>query len=317
MKKIMFALLLLAGCTSALQDNSIPQPAPEAVLSQRQESSVIPGVVIIEVSEDLAGQLANGSLNTKSSALNSVFVGMGVTRVERVFPDAGEWEPRHRKAGLHRWFRVSYDPAAVPATKAALDFSALDGILSAEPERRIVSESYFNDTYASRQWALANDGSLENSLAGCDINVEPVWANYTGGSSNVIVAVIDHGVQMDHPDLADIMVPAGENGSKSFVYGYEGYTIHPGDHGTHCAGVIGAINNNGIGISGIAGGLDGKGGVRIMSCAIFMPTSDPDVDLQGDAENAMIWAADHGAVIASNSWGNMYDSEEDAKKGGP
>ena len=313
----MFALLLLAGCTSALQDNSIPEPAPEAVFSQNQESSVIPGVVIVEVSEELASQLASGSLNTKSSALNSAFVGMGVTRVERVFPDAGEWEPRHRKAGLHRWFRVSYNSAAAPATKAALDFSALDGILSAEPERRIVSESYFNDPYASRQWALANDGSMENSLAGCDINVEPVWANYTGGSSNVIVAVIDHGVQMDHPDLADIMVPASENGSKSFVYGYEGYTIYPGDHGTHCAGVIGAINNNGIGISGIAGGLDGKGGVRIMSCAIFMPTSDPEVDLQGDAQNAMIWAADHGAVIASNSWGNMYDSEEDAKKGGP
>lgn len=310
----MFALLLLAGCTSALQEPTVVEPASEAQLRQDQGSSVIPGTVIIEVSEELASQLATGSLNTKSSAVNSVFDGMGVTRIERVFPDAGEWEPRHRKAGLHRFFRVSYDPAAAPATKAALDFSALDGVISAEPDRRVVSTSYFNDPYASRQWSLANDGSLDNAAAGCDVNVERVWANYTAGSSDVTVAVIDHGVQMDHPDLADIMVPASEEGSYSFVYGYEGPNITPGDHGTFCAGVIGAINNNGVGISGIAGGKDGKGGVRIMSCAIFMPTSDVRKDLQGNSAAAMIWAADHGALISSNSWGSVFDTEEEAKK---
>ena len=314
----MFALLLLAGCTSALQEPTVVEPASEAQLRHDQESSVIPGTVIIEVSEELASQLAAGSLNTKSSAVNSVFDGMGVTRIERVFPDAGEWEPRHRKAGLHRWFRVSYDPAAAPATKAAQDFSALKGVLYAGPQRRVVSESYFNDPYASKQWSLANDGSLDNAEAGCDINVEPVWANYTAGSSNVTVAVIDHAVQADHPDLAGVVIPAGENGSKSFVNGYEGYTLYPGDHGTFCAGVIGAINNNGVGINGIAGGKDGKGGVRILSCATFMTNpSDPEKDISGNNAAAMVWAADHGANIASNSWNFHYDSEDEAKKGGP
>jgi len=307
----MFALLLLAGCTSALQDPSIVEPASEAQLPQDQESSVIPGTMIIEVTEELANQLS-----AKPSVENTVFDGMGVTKIERIFPDGGEWEPRHRRAGLHRWFRVNYDTEVTSGTKAVLDFSALDGVVSAEPDRRMVQTSYFNDPHASKQWALANDGSQDNTMAGCDINVERVWANYTTGSSNVTVAVIDHGVEMDHPDLADIMVPAGWGGSYSFVYGYEGETIHPGDHGTFCAGVIGAINNNEIGISGIAGGgKDGKGGVHIMSCAIFMPTSDVKQDLQGNSAAAMVWAADHGALISSNSWGYVYDSEEDAKKG--
>ena len=274
MRKVLSWILpfaLLAACTPMLQD---PVDEPANGLQTEQEPALIPGSVIVEVSEDLADQLASGSLQTKSSGLNAAFSGLGVTKVERLFPDAGEWEPRHREAGLHRWFRVHYDPAAQTATKAAMDFSAVDGVVYAEPERRMRKTAYFNDPYSKDQWALYNDGTLGSAYAaGCDVNVVPVWENYTGGSSNVIVAVIDEGVQLDHPDLAAVTIPGGANGSKSFVYGYEGAKIVAGDHGTHCAGVIGAVNNNEIGVSGIAGGLDGKGGVRIMSCSIFMAWS--------------------------------------------
>ena len=123
-------------------------------------------------------------------------------------------------------------------------------------------------------------------------------------------------VQLDHPDLAAACIPGGPQGSKSFVHGEGGYSFPGGDHGTHVAGVIGAVNDNGVGISGIAGGSNGKGGVRILSCAIFMEDpADPEKTIQGDSYNAMVWAADHGAVIANNSWGYVYDSEADAEKG--
>ena len=317
MKKIMFALLLLAGCTATLQDTSVTDPGTDARSrqAQGQESSLIPGSMVIEVTDELADQLASGAVQTKSSAVNSAFEAMGVVKVERIFPDAGEWEPRHRAAGLHRFFRVSYNPEAVPATKAAVDFSNLEGVLSASPARRIRPEAYFNDPYASKQWNLYNDGSHPGGMAeaGCDINVQPVWSTFTGGSSKVIVAVVDGGVQMDHPDLSAAMVPAGENGSWSFVDGHAGATISPTHHGTHVAGAIGAVSNNGVGISGIAGGLDGQGGVRLLSCAVFMTDpSDPEKDLWGDTAEAMVYAADHGAVVVNNSWGYVYDTEEDA-----
>ena len=109
---------------------------PDAQVTVADEvPALIPGEVILQVSEELASQLAGGSLQTKSASLNAVFDGLGVTRIERLYPDAGEWEPRHRKAGLHRWFRVSYDPKAQPATKAAMDFSAVEGVVFAEPQR--------------------------------------------------------------------------------------------------------------------------------------------------------------------------------------
>ncbi len=320
MKKFMFALLLLAGCTATLQDTSVAEPDNDARSrqTQGQESSLIPGSMVIEVTDELADQLATGAVQTKSSAVNSAFEALGVVKVERIFPDAGEWEPRHRAAGLHRFFRVSYNPEAVPATKAVVDFSNLEGVLSASPARRIRPEAYFNDPYAFKQWNLYNDGSNPGGMAeaGCDINVQPVWSTFTGGSSKVIVAVVDGGVQMDHPDLSAAMVPAGENGSWSFVEGHTGAIIAPTHHGTHVAGIIGAVSNNGVGISGIAGGLDGQGGVRILSCAVFMTDpSDPEKEIWGDTADAMVYAADHGAVVVNNSWGCVYDTEEEALNG--
>ena len=139
----MFALLLLAGCTATLQDTSVTEPDTDARSRQvqGQESSLIPGSMIIEVTDELADQLATGALQTKSSSVNAAFEGLGVAKIERVFPDAGEWEPRHRAAGLHRFFRVTYNPEAAPATKAAVDFSALDGVLSASPARAAKPDS--------------------------------------------------------------------------------------------------------------------------------------------------------------------------------
>ena len=83
--------------------------------------------------------------------------------------------------------------------------------------------------------------------------------------------------------------------------------ILAGDHGTHVAGTIGAVNNNGIGVCGIAGGDKEKGikGVRLMSCEIFEDYIDDNGDTQttpGDIAKAAKYAADNGAVITQNSW---------------
>ena len=309
------AILLSGACTREL--NPADETASAQTVQKEEVSATIPGVIIVQMDEEQAEVYAAGIPATKSGPICDYFEHLGAVSVERLFPDAGEWEPRHREAGLHRWFRVTFDPSAEPVTKAADNLSLVPGIVFAEPERRVHTTAFFDDPFLPKQWALWNDGSLgANYDAGCDINVIPVWENFTAGSSAVIVAVVDDGVQLDHPDLAAITIPGGPNGSRSFVSGRSGYTIYPDDHGTHVAGAIAAVNNNGIGVCGVAGGLDGKGGVRIMSCPfLHKDPGDPEKTIHGDSYNAIVWAADHGAVICNNSWGKEFESEAEALAG--
>ena len=269
-----------------------------------------------EMSEYLALQSADGVIEaveetfapTKASSVAT----MKIARMERVFPDAGEYEELHRAAGLHKFYRISYT-LPVDREKAAGELLAMQCVETAEaptPKKLCKVNLPFNDPYATQyQWQYYNDGTLASKFVkGCDINVVPVWKEFTGGTSNVIVAVVDEGIDANHEDLGAVMIAPGSNGSKNFVK--NNYTITAGDHGCHVAGIIGAINNNRKGCCGVAGGLDGSGGVRLMSCQTFAGSSG------GDSAAAIVWGADHGAVICQNSWGYNYDSNGDGKISG-
>ena len=138
----------------------------------------------------------------------------------------------------------------------------------------------FNDPSLPDQWHYWNQGNASiatSAKKGADINVVDVWTELTAGDPSIIVAVIDEGVKYTNPDLNDNMwVNPGEipgNGiddaGKNYVDDIHGYNFvdngviswdDPDDsgHGTHCAGTIAAVNNNGIGVAGVAGG-SGKG----------------------------------------------------------
>lgn len=231
----------------------------------------------------------------------------GTPGLRRLFPDAGEFEERHRAAGLHQWFVVTEDPV----TKAGIPIQDLPGVElvekspSAEP---CATGIPFNDPRGrGTQWHLYNDGTILGKFKkGADINVVPVWEKFTSGKRDVIVAVIDTGVDSSHPDLNGIVVPDGPNGSRNFINDYSSnpYVTKPDDnHASNVASIIAAINNNGVGGCGIAGGSDGHGGVRILSCQTIASGHS------GNSPEALVWAADHGAVIANNSWSYTYDSE--------
>ena len=200
-----------------------------------------------------------------------------------------------------------------------------------------------NDPGFAYQWHYRNLGAgnygFENlndnqagAEAGCDVNAVEAWKTCVGDPS-IIVAVLDEGVMYTHPDLAPNMwCNPGEttqgakadgdgNGYEGDLHGYnfveESGNITWSDandsgHGTHVAGTIAAANNNGIGVSGVAGG-DGtpNSGVKIMSCQIF--SGQNSVTLAGEAR-AIKYAADNGAVILQCSWG--YNSSESSKLSG-
>lgn len=202
---------------------------------------------------------------------------------------------------------------------------------------RSAADDFPNDPGFASQWHYRNLGegnydfeNLNNNhvgaKAGCDVNALEAWKTCTGDPS-IIVAILDEGVMYTHPDLAaNMWCNPGEsvqgaqtdgdgNGYEGDLHGYN-FVTESGDitwtdandtgHGTHVAGTIAAVNNNGIGVSGVAGG-DGtpNSGVKIMSCQVF--SGQNSVTLAGEAR-AIKYAADNGAVILQCSWG--YNSSE-------
>lgn len=301
------ALLLLAGCRQEMEMNT--EIATRVNTEEKKPEGIyVPGTANILLDEETVAWIEQGMPETRaSSAFNDALGEIGVTGMERIFPDAGEFEPRSRKMGLHRWYRVHFSPS-VRKDLAADAFRNVPGIVTCEPVIRAKMASFpFNDPKFESQWQYWNQGWKDGS----DMQVVPVWRYFTTGNPSVIVSVVDGGVQLNHEDLAGNI-----DVSSSYNFVTKSYNITSNEHGTHVAGSIAAVNNNGIGVAGMAGGdaAEGIQGVKIMSCQVF---SD---DGSGGFEAAIKWAADHGAVLCNNSWGydftnadGSYDSEEARK----
>ena len=327
------AVSLCLSCSDELPSEQPPQPVPEAALMD-----AVPGVVCMQVSEELAGRLSDAGSGTETRAMQSCLTrsadAIRLNSVEPVFRIGGKFEARQRRSGLHRWYKVRFDNE-VPVSSAIRTLSKEQGVESVEPVYPIYLEGEaawplalpasdtrisnaglpFNDPLLGKQWALHNDASLNAKfVAGADVNAFEAW-KVTTGTPNVIVAVLDHGVYVTHEDLADAMrvnvaerdgledVDDDGNGYVADVYGYNFADGHPyvyedtNDHGTHCAGIIGARSNNGIGIAGIAGGNGTpETGVRLMSCQCIGRNEE------SNSAPAFVYAADNGAVIANCSW---------------
>lgn len=170
------------------------------------------------------------------------------------------------------------------------------------------SGRYPHDPSFGQLWGLHNTGQ-DGGIEDADIDAPEAWAFQTS-AAEVIVAVIDTGVDYDHPDIAaNMWVNPGEipgnglddddNGYIDDIHGWN-FSAHNRDpkddhnHGTHCAGTIAAVGDNGVGVTGVAWRA------RIMALK-FLNSSGSG--LSSDAIGAIDYAVANGARVSNNSWG--------------
>ncbi|MBI2808098.1 MAG: tandem-95 repeat protein [Planctomycetes bacterium] len=204
-------------------------------------------------------------------------------------------------------YRVNLQPG-VGVDVALATLRGRADVVYAQPNYRVHALVTPNDPLFSQQYDLDNTGQT-GGLNDADIDAPEAWDQFTG-SSSVIVAVIDTGVDYNHPDLAaNMWTNPGEiagngvdddgNGFVDDVHGYDfanndGNPMDDFGHGTHVAGTIGAVTDNGVGIAGIAWN------VKIMAVKFLGADGSGGLDTAIDALN---YAVSNGATISNNSWG--------------
>lgn len=348
LQSIPLSLLLLLFLFPSCQDDDISEES-EISESSTISSNEVEGIVRIKLNatntSTLSLSVKSDTISTSISNIDSLLTSIGATSFKRTFPYSGKFEARTIAEGLDLWYDVKYDTTAVSLSSLVSQFEDLSEIDVTETIKSIKNEkcSYqkigpfpltssvkttslsisdypFDDTYLSYQWHYYNDGSVTDAIEGSDINLFDAWLKQKG-SEDVIVAIVDGGIDYDHEDLVDNMwindsesngsssTDDDDNGYSDDIYGYNFVsntgTIDPNDHGTHVAGTIGAMNGNDIGVCGIAGGDADTPGVRLMSCQVFETDEDDNDTSAENFEEAIKYAADNGAVICQNSWG--YD----------
>lgn len=276
---------------------------PDIVLNTSKEGYVITGVKSID------------DLNRDFGAVKYIPVFSGLYEAST---KSAEHRERHKAWGFHLWFTIEASTKA-DVKQMVEKYSTLAEIEIAEPvykkrlignvetkeecikltetDDKSVTKWTPNDPSYINQWHYHNTGQQAGTVDK-DIDLPEAW-EYEKGLSSIIVAIIDGGIQTNHPDLSGNWSGIGYN----FVSNSSTLVAH--EHGTHVAGTVAAGTNNSTGVAGIAGGSGSSDGVRLMSCQVFTSTSS------GGFSQAPVYAADNGASISQNSWGytsvNVYD----------
>ena len=285
----------------AEQGESVPEYAPDRVLVRLTPEA--------KRNVDMAlGRSADGVSSTGLFELDRKLRRNGVQRVRAAY-SMPQREDVARRLGVDRWMMVTTDGTVDPA-QVARELASDPDVEVASVDWRAFPAVAPNDPMYSSQWGHDNTAQMlsydwathshENGepvgTVGFDANAEAAWDQAQAyGASGVVIAILDSGVDIDHPDLR--LVPGYDFGDND---------SNPNDdsasagHGTACAGVAAAIANNGLGVAGIAGGASVMP-VKVANSSGTMYFSY--------IQNALYWAADQGADVISMSLGAAISSD--------
>ncbi len=334
MKRVLFVLAVTLMSTWAIAKSPVIKgERPPIDLENVPADAYESGKIRIKLNPNLEKSIPdvlivaekNGYVVTGNTSLDKLNQAFGASMYKPLLhgmydisPKSVEYREQHKAWGFHLWFVVDVDSKA-DVKEMVKKYAELDEVTIAEPvfKKRLISnvvpnedkneaedgatkEAKWtpNDTRYNEQWHYHNTGQQAGTIDK-DIDLPEAW-EIERGLSNVIVAVIDGGIQTNHPDLAGNIWSG-----KGYNFVTNSSTLQAHDHGTHVAGTVAAETNNATGVAGVAGGTGNNDGVRLMSCQVFNSTTS------GGFDQAPIYAADNGAAISQNSWGytsvNVYD----------
>jgi len=229
-----------------------------------------------------------------SDSLNALMAKLNVRTITPLFPDEATLPAVHadsrREFGFERVYILEM-PESTDMNGAVTELSADPGVEYAEIDHIGYGAVIPNDVQFPNQWSLHNTGQNACNVD-ADIDAAEAWGLNKGKTSTVI-AVIDTGVDLNHPDLTGKTV-AG--------YDYANNDSNPMDdhgHGTHVSGISAALSNNNTGITGIC-----------WNCKI-MPLKALNASNWGYYSwwtSSLVFAADHGASVINMSMGGTSDS---------
>jgi subtilisin family serine protease len=309
--------------TRALSAAERERSEPRSPIFVPGVSDIIPGEVILQLREETASQITEsiargprrglrhaGATAFGLSELDSALDDLKVVDIVRLHPPApiisGAME---LAAPMASTFRLSFEEDT-PVDRAVERLAGVGGVEFVEPNRYRETYVVPNDPSFAAQWGLTR------------IKAPDAW-DQTTGSSNVTVAVIDTGVDLDHAELAPLLVPGtdmvdlGPNPTPPpgfrFEGDFQGRDNIPQDevgHGTHVAGTIACLSNNNVGVAGVTWSC------RLMPVKVLtriVNVADP-TDVRGTGSAADIaagirWAVDNGARVLNLSLGGTTDTQ--------
>ena len=335
---VLAGLFAASSCAEKLQEGQQPVPSVEGAVMTKVINSpreYADGSLLICLTGEAADAVAAGDRNL----LGRMSEKMDVSSLKPVFHIMPGKEDVARRHNLHRWYNIAFEGidtrmAASELTvfpevsmvqynatvRPASDCKFTPYVPLPSEMASTIASGPFNDPMLADQWHYINTGSpavSTTAVEGGDISVKDAWG-LTAGDPRVIVAIIDGPVKYDHPDLSANMWKNPKetvngkdddgNGVADDIYGIncvsgsgqiDWSSRGESGHGTHVAGLVAAVNGNGTGVCGVAGGTGKGDGVKMMSCQIF----DGGNSTINATAKAFQYAADKGACIAQCSFG--------------
>lgn len=310
----LFAILHLSSATVSAQD--------DALVYEWE-----PQTLMIKISEQAFSEFSpmrtGDTFLTGIEAIDNSLSEFRPVSAEQVFRTDPRFAERHAAFGLNRWYFIRFDQpmdekafAQELGMLAEVEAAELKKIIREHPMLQAQASGTAdalrthpmgsNDPLLEQQWYLNNTGQT-GGTPGADINVFPAW-EMTTGSPDVIVLVIESGIDVAHPDLENRLwinpTPGPENG---YVDDFHGWNFYNSDnniqdtfgYGTYASALTAAQTNNEVFMAGIAGGYDDNDGVRIMTAKI---TNSQGFYFNQFVAQGFVYGADNGAVITSDWW---------------